>query len=105
MGVPPPPELEQVPEDRVVGLTIAIEQLLEIRKARLQQLGMGTDANYGLRDHVRAELEYAHDLFRKHPGWMVVDVSGRAIEETATIILEVVKDREDMKRQSIRPVI
>ena len=105
LGVPPPQELEQLGEERVVALTIDIEQLIEIRKARLQQLGMGTDANYGLRDHVRAELEYAHDLFRKHPGWMVVDVSGRAIEETATIILEAIKDREEQRRgASLRPM-
>ncbi len=95
LGVPPPPELAEVPADRVVALTIQIEKLLEIRKARLVQLGMPADANYGLRDHVAAELEYADEIFSSHPGWMVIDVSGRAIEETATIILEALKDRED----------
>ena len=97
LGVPPPPELDELPPEKVVGLTIGVEQLLEIRKARLAQLGMPTDASYGLRDHVRAELEYAADLFRAHPDWMVIDVSGRAIEETATIILESYKDREDQR--------
>ena len=96
LGVPPPPELEEVPPEKVVGLTIKIEKLLEIRKARLIQLGMPPDANYGLRDHVTAELDYADEIFRSHPGWMVLDVSGRAIEETATIILEALKDREEL---------
>lgn len=96
LGVPPPPELGEVPPERVVGLTIQVEKLLEIRKARLVQLGMPADANYGLRDHVQAELEYADEIFSSHPGWMVVDVSGRAIEETATIILEAIKDREEL---------
>ncbi len=95
LGVPPPPELSEIPPEKVVGLTIRIEQLLEIRKARLVQLGMPPDANYGLRDHVHAELEYADEIFRANPKWMVIDVSGRAIEETATIILEALKDRED----------
>lgn len=95
LGVPPPPELDEVPPEKVVGVTIRIEQLLEIRKARLIQLGMPADANYGLREHVQAELEYADDIFRAHKDWMVIDVSGRAIEETATIILEALKDRED----------
>jgi regulator of PEP synthase PpsR (kinase-PPPase family) len=95
LGVPPPPELEELSADRVVGLTVGLEQLLEIRKARLVQLGMPADANYGLREHVVAELEYADEIFRAHPGWMVLDVSGRAIEETATIILEALKDREE----------
>jgi len=98
LGVQPPKELFEVPEDRVVGLTIAIDKLLEIRKQRLEQLGMPPDANYGLRDHVKSELEYAHEIFRDHPSWAVVDVSGRAIEETATIILEMYKDREEQRR-------
>ena len=96
LGVPPPPELEEVPPHRVVGLTIGIEQLLEIRKSRLIQLGMPPDANYGLRDHVYAELDYADEIFSSHPGWMVIDVSGRAIEETATIIIEALKERDDI---------
>jgi regulator of PEP synthase PpsR (kinase-PPPase family) len=97
LGVPPPPELSEMPPEKVVCLTVGIEQLLEIRKARLVQLGMPPDANYGLREHVHAELEYADEIFRANPGWMVIDVSGRAIEETATIILEALKDREDSR--------
>lgn len=96
LGVPPPPELEELPPEKVIGVTIKLEQLLEIRKARLIQLGMPPDANYGLREHVQAELEYAEEIFRAHRDWMVIDVSGRAIEETATIILEALKDREDL---------
>lgn len=104
LGVAPPKELFEVPEERVVALTIQIEKLLEIRKQRLEQLGMPADANYGLRDHVKAELDYAHQIFRDHPQWSVVDVSGRAIEETATIILEMMKDREErMGKGSTHP--
>jgi regulator of PEP synthase PpsR (kinase-PPPase family) len=98
LGVQPPKELFEVSPDRVVALTIGIDKLLEIRKQRLTQLGMPSDANYGLRDHVRSELEFAHDIFKRNPGWTVLDVSGRAIEETATIILEMYKDREDRER-------
>ncbi len=95
LGVQPPKELFEVPEERVFALTIGIDKLLEIRKQRLEQLGMPPDANYGLRDHVKAELEFAHQIFKEHSSWAVVDVSGRAIEETATIILEMLKDREE----------
>lgn len=100
LGVPTPAELDDLPAEKVVGLTIGIDQLLEIRRARLVQLGMPADASYGLRDHVRTELEYAESIFAAHPSWMVLDVSGRAIEETATIILEAVKDREEKKYQA-----
>jgi regulator of PEP synthase PpsR (kinase-PPPase family) len=95
LGVAPPPELMEAPQDRIVGLTIGIEQLCEIRQARLRQLGMPTETNYALREHVREELEYASALFQKHPEWPVIDVTGRAIEETAVIILEAMKERDE----------
>ncbi|MBW2546846.1 MAG: kinase/pyrophosphorylase [Deltaproteobacteria bacterium] len=97
LGVDPPSELYELPGYRVVGLTVDVDQLTDIRGQRLQQLGMPSDASYGLRDHVKAELEYAHDIFREHSEWMVVDVTNCAIEETATIILEALKEREELK--------
>jgi regulator of PEP synthase PpsR (kinase-PPPase family) len=97
LGVEPPKELLELPGCRVIGLTIDVDQLLGIRKHRLQQLGMPPDANYGLREHVKAELEFAHAIFRDHPEWMVVDVTNCAIEETATIILEALKDVDEFK--------
>lgn len=97
LGVALPKEIYELPGYRVVGLTIDVDQLRDIRKQRLQQLGMPADANYGLRDHVKAELEYAHSILRENPEWMVVDVTNCAIEETATIILEALKDREVLK--------
>lgn len=93
LGVEPPPELFRARAGRVVGLTIDPEILIRIRQERLKQLGMPEDASYGLRDHVRAELDYAHEIFRKNPEWLVIDVSNRAIEETAAIILESLRER------------
>ena len=97
LGVDPPSELYELPGYRVVGLTVDVDQLMDIRGQRLQQLGMPSDANYGLREHVKAELEYAHEIFREHSDWMVVDVTNCAIEETATIILEALKEREELQ--------
>lgn len=98
LGVHPPLELSEAPQDRVVGLTIGIEQLCAIRQARLRQLGMPQETNYAMREHVRQELEFANQLFRAHPEWPVVDVTGRAIEETAVIILETIKERDERAR-------
>ncbi|MCS6858622.1 MAG: kinase/pyrophosphorylase [Sandaracinaceae bacterium] len=95
LGVPILPELEEVPPEKVIGLTIGLDQLVEIRRARLAQLGMPVDSTYGLREHVRAELEYAESIFASHRGWVVIDVTGRAIEETAAMILETLKEREE----------
>ena len=98
LGVNPPLELEEAPQDRIVGLTIGIEQLCSIRQARLRQLGMPQETNYAMREHVRQELEFGNQLFRAHPDWPVVDVTGRAIEETAVIILETIKERDERAR-------
>ena len=98
LGVPTPPELEEANQERIVGLTIGLDPLVEIRKARLKQLGMSVDANYGLKDQVKAELEYAREIFGQHPQWPVIDVTGRAIEETAVIILESLKERDEAKQ-------
>lgn len=104
LGVPPPDELYEIPPHRVVGMTIHIEQLLAIRLARLRQLGMPEDTNYGTRAHVQEELDFAEHLYREH-GWFMVDVSGRAIEETATIILEHYKELDDVKSGLIPTVL
>lgn len=93
LGVTLPEELDEAPQDRVVALTIGLDQLVEIRRARLRQLGMPPDTNYGLREHVREELAFAHKVFSDHPAWPVVDVTGRAIEETAGIIVDLMKQR------------
>ena len=46
---------------------------------------------------MKAELEYAQRIFAQHPSWPVIDVTGRAIEETAVIILESLKERDAAK--------
>lgn len=97
LGVEPPPELEEVPGGKVVALTIDPDLLMDIRKKRLEQLGMPSDANYGMRDHVRQELDYAHSIFRRHPDWMIINVTNRAIEETSSIILEYWKELEERR--------
>jgi regulator of PEP synthase PpsR (kinase-PPPase family) len=105
LGIAPPPELEEAAQERIVGLTIEINQLVEIRKARLKQLGMPIDASYGLADQVKAELDYARRIFDKHPHWPVIDVTGRAIEETAVIILESLKERDEAAKNARAAIV
>ena len=105
LGVATPPELDEASQDRVVGLTIGLDPLVEIRKARLRQLGMSVDANYGLREQVKEELDYANRIFRDHPAWPVIDVTGRAIEESAVIILESLKERDDAAKNARAAIV
>ena len=94
LGVEPPVELDQVDPRRVFCLTIQAEQLVKIRQARLAHLGMPPDSSYGLRDHIQRESQYAQAIFRKHPDWPVIDVTNKAIEETAADILRIYKERQ-----------
>ncbi len=93
LGVDPPQELEQVQPERCYGLTVQAESLVKIRQARLEHLGMPPDSSYGMRDHIQREIAYAQEVFRKHPDWPVIDVTAKAIEETAADILRIMKQR------------
>jgi regulator of PEP synthase PpsR (kinase-PPPase family) len=105
LGVRMPIELDEAPQDRMVGLTIDVDHLVEIRRARLKQLGMPADAGYGLREQVKQELEYARQIFAQHPEWPVIDVTGRAVEETAVIVLESLKERDEKTRSARAAIV
>ncbi|OHB32704.1 MAG: phosphoenolpyruvate synthase regulatory protein [Desulfuromonadaceae bacterium GWC2_58_13] len=85
-GIDPPKELFAVDPKRVVGLIIDSQRLLELRVTRLKHLGLDTKAAYADFGQIEDELQYARAFFRKQP-WVVIDVSGKAVEETANEVL------------------
>src|SRR6476660_8271359 len=93
LGIDPPEELAQVDERKVFGLIINPDALMRIRQARLKHLGMPTDSSYGARAHIDSEINFAREIFRKHSSWPVIDVTNRAIEETAADILRIYQER------------
>lgn len=82
----PPEQLFTVSPDKVFGLVIDPEKLNRIRRERLKSLGLSKDALYARMDRIHRELEYARSVMAK-VGCKVVDVSNKAVEETAGIIL------------------
>ena len=90
---PPPDQLWEVDPDRVFALTIDPESLREIRQRRLEQMRMHERTNYGQLDYILAELDYAHDLFSRNRDWPVIDVTNKAVEETAATILKILGER------------
>jgi regulator of PEP synthase PpsR (kinase-PPPase family) len=84
--LPLPEELGRVDTRRVVGLTIKPERLLELRRARLQQMETPPKFPYADPRQICAELDYARDRFNR-AGWPVVDVTDKSIEEVAVEIL------------------
>ena len=61
------------------------KKLNRIRKERLKQLGLGDKARYATEARIQEELDYFEKLVDKI-GCPVIDVSDKAIEETAMIL-------------------
>ena len=85
--VEPPEEIDRVDAQRVFALTIAARALYEIRRARLDDLGVRGESGYADLPQIQRELAWARDIVRAHPEWTVLDVTNRAVEETASAIL------------------
>jgi regulator of PEP synthase PpsR (kinase-PPPase family) len=90
---PLPPALRLVNPNKVFALTIQAEALYEIRRTRARTMGLGEAANYCDMDYILAELEYAHDFYRANPEWPIIDVTNKALEETAASIIAILRDR------------
>ena len=93
LDMPPPPQLDSLDPQRVFGLTIDPVTLMKIRQARMAALKMESTSDYGDLRQIRREITYARKLFDRHPGWTVIEVSRKAIEETASLILETYRQR------------
>jgi regulator of PEP synthase PpsR (kinase-PPPase family) len=88
--VEPPEELFQISPKKIIGLTISPNELNLIRQERLKSLGLQAQANYANLERILQELEYSEKLIRKL-GCPVINVSSKAVEETASIIIDIVK--------------
>lgn len=86
--VNPPEELYTVERGKIIGLTIREELLNQIRTERLKTLGLAGQANYANPRRIMEELEFSENIMRKL-GCPVIDVTNRAVEETASKILEI----------------
>jgi [pyruvate, water dikinase]-phosphate phosphotransferase / [pyruvate, water dikinase] kinase len=88
--VPPPDELYKVPRNKCVGLIITPDKLNEIRKERLKSMGLKSEANYASFERILEELEFAEKIM-KRVGCPIINVSNKAVEETASLIIDVLK--------------
>lgn len=86
--VPLPKELMEISPKKLVALTINPTSLIAIRKERLKALGLNDNASYASMDRIYKELEYSEGIV-KRLGCPVIDVTNKAVEETASRILEI----------------
>jgi len=88
--IEPPQELFRLPRGKVIGLTVRPEKLLTVRQERLRAIGLPPDADYASAERIRQELAFARDLFIRLD-CPVADVTNKAVEETATTVIELLK--------------
>jgi len=91
--VAPPEELFSISPNKIFGLTIKPENLFQIRTERLKSLGLNENADYASLERIHKELEYANKIMNEL-GCHVIDVTNRAVEETAGMVLGIYNKEE-----------
>jgi len=88
-----PPTLLEQPPQRIFGLSIDPARLVGLRQTREERWGEAL-GDYADPDFVRRESVYAQQIFESHPGWRVVDVTDKPIEEIAAEIVALTEKDE-----------
>jgi len=86
--IDPPKILFAIDQNRIVGLTIDVRQLINLRMSRLRNIKESPHSSYTEYEMVKSELAYAKRLYRENPKWLVVDMTNKAIEEVAADIMQ-----------------
>ncbi|WP_338470281.1 pyruvate, water dikinase regulatory protein [Niallia sp. XMNu-256] len=94
--VDPPEELFTIDPAKCIGLKISPEMLIGIRTERLRSLGLSDQANYAKLERIREELIYFEKVIQRI-GCPVIDVTNKAVEETANIIYNMVQKNSSKK--------
>jgi regulator of PEP synthase PpsR (kinase-PPPase family) len=76
----------------VVGLTVDPARLAVVRAARLSALNDEANTDYADFDVLRKEVLEARRLFIRR-GWPIIDASHRSIEQTASMIIDMLRKR------------
>ncbi len=92
-GIDPCGELFKVDQNKIIGLVIDPARLAEIRSARITVLGAETLGDYASVDKIFDELEWSRELFKKNKRWPILDVTGKALEESAVEIEKIILGR------------
>ena len=86
-----PDELFEVPRKKIIGLMIDPSDLIEIRRERIRVLGLDNSVDYVSVEKIYEELEYAERIMRQI-GCPVIDMTKKAVEEAANLIIDIIND-------------
>jgi regulator of PEP synthase PpsR (kinase-PPPase family) len=92
-GISPPEELFALPPNKIIGLTVSADKLVEIRQERLRTMGLEVNADYASPDRIAQEVAFAEEVMAKL-GCPVLDVTNMAVEEVATKIMQLINKGE-----------
>ncbi len=91
-GIDPPKALSEMDSRKIFGLIADHSTLLTRRINRLKVLRASSNSAYTDSDAVELELRRARQIFRERR-WRTIDITGRAVEETAARILDLYHSR------------
>lgn len=91
LGVPPPAMLEEIEQQKIVALTIELDHLVQIRRARLDLLESDARGGYADPDKVQDELDYFRRIVRRGYPWPIVNITGKSIEESAKEVIAILE--------------
>lgn len=97
MDNPLPVEVLNADERKIIGLTMKPSRLQLIRLERKEKLKNPDLGNYTNEDQVKAEINYSLSLYHKY-GYPTIDVTYKAIEETATEVMRTIYARMGVKK-------
>lgn len=87
-GITLPGELAEVDQKKIVGLYIEPKRLVELRSERLRYLRQSPRGMYADFEKVVEEVDFTRQLYRRHPEWLIIDVTRKSVEESASEILK-----------------
>ena len=100
LNVALPEVLQTIDQKKIIGLTIDPSKLSRIRAKRAEKFG-DSGGEYAHPIHIHKEVEYAHGLFQQNRRWPVLDVTERALEETAAEITRIVCARTGLSEDPL----
>ncbi len=103
-GIPMPPQLAELEQKCVIGLTIEPGQLLEHRQKRQRRLGVIPESAYANPEKIYEEVDAARKFFRRH-GYPIIDVTDKPIESSADEIIHLITrcSKSNLKKREGSP--
>jgi [pyruvate, water dikinase]-phosphate phosphotransferase / [pyruvate, water dikinase] kinase len=89
-GMPLPDAVVNAKKPLKVGLTLAPRQLAEIRRKRFDVPKHENGSDYSDLDAVKDEVQEVRRMLARK-GWPVIDVTSRSIDQTATMIIDLLQ--------------